>query len=199
MTKQHQEYTSSKYSMYDFIVVGAGLFGSTVAERLAANGNKVLIIDKRDHIGGNCFDKYDEDTGILFHKYGPHIFHANDDKVINYLHNFTSFTRYNHQVLTCYKNRLYQMPINLETINSFYNLNLRPFEVDCFLKKECKKENIETPNNFEEKAISSIGRPLYDAFFKEYTIKQWGVDPKNLPIEIFTRIPIRNNYHESYY
>lgn len=187
------------YDSYDFVVVGAGLYGSTISERLATAGKKVLLVEKRDHIGGNCYDEYDEETGILFHTYGPHIFHANDDDVIAYLQKFTAFTGYFHQVLTNFKDKIYQMPINLETINSFYNLNLRPFEMDNFLKKECEKEGISNPQNMEEKAISLIGRPLYEAFFREYTIKQWGVDPKELSESIINRIPIRNNYYESYY
>lgn len=188
-----------QYEKYEYIVAGAGLFGSTVAERLAAAGKNVLVVEKRDHVGGNCYDEYDEDTGILFHTYGPHIFHANDDEIIEYISRFTEFTRYYHQVLTTYKDRIYQMPINLETINSFYGVNLRPYEVKDFLKKECDKEGIVEPKNMEEKAISLIGRPLYEAFFREYTLKQWEVDPKELSEAIINRIPIRNNYNESYY
>ncbi|MBF9014420.1 MULTISPECIES: UDP-galactopyranose mutase [unclassified Oceanispirochaeta] len=183
----------------EYLIVGAGLFGIVLAEQLSKAGNKVIIIDKRPHIGGNCFDKYDKETNILYHVYGPHIFHIEDENILNYVKKFTNFNHYFHQVLTTYKDRIYQMPINLETINSFYGLNLKPFEVEAFLKKEIEKEQITTPKNMEEKVISLIGKQLYEAFFKDYTSKQWGKNPIDLPENIVSRIPIRNNYYESYY
>lgn len=184
---------------FDYLIVGAGLFGCVVAEQLAADGNHICIIESRNHIGGNCYDENDSETGILYHKYGPHIFHATDESVISYIKNFTDFTSYFHQVLTTHKNKVYQMPINLETINSFFNINLRPYEVKDFLYSEAQKENIGTPTNMEEMAISIIGRSLYEAFFKEYTLKQWEKDPKTLPASIIQRLPVRYNYSESYY
>jgi UDP-galactopyranose mutase len=185
---------------YDYILVGAGFYCSVIAERLANDLNKkVLVIDKRDHIGGNCHSQIDPETQIEFHTYGTHIFHTSNKEVWNYLSRFTQFNSYYHQVLTTFNGKVYQMPINLETINSFYNVNLKPFEVDEFLKKEIAKTKVENPQNFEEEAINTIGKPLYDAFIKGYTMKQWETDPKNLPSHIFKRLPFRKNYSESYF
>lgn len=187
------------FSGIDYIVVGAGLFGAVVAERLASQHKKVCVLEKRNHIGGNCYDEYDQETGVLVHTYGPHIFHSSNDNVLSYIQKFTSFNRYFHQVVAYYRGRIYQLPFNLETINSFYGKNLRPYELKAFLDQEIAKENIISPQNMEEKAISLIGRPLYAAFVREYTIKQWGRDPKELPASIIQRIPVRNNYNECYY
>ena len=185
---------------YDYLIVGAGLFGSVLAERIADTTNSpVLVIDKRQHIGGNCYSETDAETGIELHKYGTHIFHTSSRQVWNYITKFTEFNGYHHQVLTTYRNKVYQMPINLETINSFYNLNLRPYEAKEFLKKEIQKEKIHNPKNLEEKAISLIGRPLYEAFIKGYTVKHWGRDPKELPPDIIARLPVRFNYREDYF
>ena len=183
-----------------YLIVGAGFFGSVIAERIANDlGERVLVIDKRKHIGGNCYSEIDQETGIEYHKYGPHIFHTSNEKVWNYINRFTEFNNYKYHVLSSYKNKNYQLPINLETINSFYEINLKPYEVDDFLKKEIEKEKIINPTNFEEKAISTIGRPLYEAFIEGYTKKQWGRDPKTLPSSIFNRLPFRKNYCESYF
>jgi len=183
-----------------FLVVGAGIFGSVIAERIAGDlHKKVIVIDKRNHIGGNCYSEVEATTGIEYHKYGTHIFHTSFLEVWDYLNRFTEFNGYFHQVLTTYKGKVYQMPINLETINSFYNINLKPYEVDRFLQNEIEKEKIDQPVNFEEKAISLMGRPLYEAFMKGYTKKQWQADPKDLPASILTRLPFRKNYNESYY
>lgn len=183
-----------------FLVVGSGFFGSVIAERIANDlKERVLVIDKRSHIGGNCFSEDDKKTEIHYHKYGTHIFHTSNKIVWDYINRFTEFNGYFHQVLTTYKNKVYQMPINLETINSFYNLNLKPYEVDDFLEKEIAKEKIINPKNFEEKAISLIGRPLYEAFIKGYTKKQWQRNPVLLPEFILKRLPLRKNYNESYY
>jgi len=183
-----------------YLVVGAGFFGSVIAERIANDTDeRVVVIDKYTHIGGNCFSEVDAETGIEYHKYGTHIFHTSNKKVWEYINSFTSFNGYRHQVLSFYKNKVYQMPINLETINSFYGVNLRPYEVDSFLKSEVEKEKIEKPKNLEEKAISLIGRPLYEAFIKGYTEKQWEKDCKYLPASIIGRLPIRKNYDENYF
>ena len=186
-------------SRVDFLVVGAGFFGCTVAERLASSGRKVLVIDKRSHIGGNCFSEIDRDTGIECHKYGSHIFHTSDDEVWAYLNRFTGFNDYRHTVWTTFKDRVFSMPINLSTINAYYGLNLKPFEVEAFIEKERSKENVLHPANLEEKAVSLIGRPLYEAFIKGYTIKQWEKDPKGLPPDIITRLPVRHNYTNRYF
>ncbi|HLN20858.1 MAG TPA: UDP-galactopyranose mutase [Bacteroidales bacterium] len=183
-----------------YLIVGSGFFGSVLAERIAnVLKEKVLVIEKRDHVGGNCFSADDPETGIHYHLYGTHIFHTPNEKVWKYINNFTEFNSYYHQVLTVHRNKVYQMPVNLETINSFYNINLKPFEVDGFLRDEVKKEKITNPRNFEEKAISMMGRPLYEAFFKGYTLKQWQKDPREMPESVLKRLPFRNNYNESYY
>ncbi len=183
----------------DYLVVGSGLFGSVVAQNLASQGKQVLVVEKRYHIGGNCFSELDAETGIEYHKYGTHIFHTSNETVWNYIQKFTQFNDYHHQVLTLHKNKIYQLPINLETINSFYNINLKPYEVENFLKKELSKENYINPKNLEEQAISLIGRPLYEAFIKNYTSKQWGKGPTELPASIIRRLPIRYNYSETYF
>lgn len=187
-------------SQYDFIVVGAGFFGAVIAERIANDLNKkVLVVEKRNHIGGNCYSEIHQETGIEYHKYGTHIFHTSNKKVWDYINNFTSLNSYYHQVLTVYEDKVYQMPINLETINSFYNVNLKPFEVDEFLQKERDKEYYDNPENFEQQAINHVGRPIYEAFLKGYTIKQWGRDPKEISADVIKRLPFRKNYTESYF
>lgn len=183
------------------IVVGAGFFGSVIAERLARDaGEPVLVLDKREHIGGNCYSEIDLETGIEYHKYGTHIFHTGNKEVFDYIGRFTEFNGYRHQVLTTAKDRVYQMPINLETVNSFYGRNLKPFEVDAFLAEEIAKENLpEEPRNLEEMALSLVGRPLYEALIRGYTEKQWQRDPKELPAFILKRLPFRRDYSENYY
>ena len=186
--------------MVDFLVVGAGFFGSVIAQQIAEKLNKeVLIIDRRNHIGGNCFSIKDKNTGIEFHQYGTHIFHTSNEKVWRYINNFTKFNNYRHQVLTKYKNKTYQMPINLETINSFFNKDFSPEECKKFLKNQIKKTYIKKPINLEEKAISLIGTDLYNAFIRGYTTKHWGRSPKLLPTSIINRLPVRFNYNEDYF
>lgn len=185
---------------YKFIIVGSGFFGSVIAERIANDlGEKVLVVEKRGHIGGNCYSRTDPETGIHYHEYGTHIFHTSNERVWKYINRFTQFNSYVHQVLTTWRGKVYQMPINLETINSFYNVNLKPYEVADFLKREIEKENVGNPRNFEEKAISLIGRPLYEAFIRGYSKKQWQKDPREMPEFILNRLPFRTNYNESYY
>lgn len=183
----------------DFLVVGAGLFGSTVAECLASAGRNVVVLDKRQHIGGNCYSKVDPASGVECHEYGSHIFHTSNEEVWNYLNRFTTFNEYRHTVWTTYRGRVHSMPINLSTINSYYGVNLRPHEVEAFIRKEVEKEKIRNPSNLEEKAISLIGRPLYEAFIRGYTIKQWERDPRELPSEIITRLPVRHSYNNRYF
>ncbi len=185
---------------YKYIIVGSGFFGATIAERIANEMNeKVLVIEKRNHIGGNCHSQKDPETNIEYHTYGTHIFHTSNSTVWQYINRFTSFNSYRHQVLTVFQGKVYQMPINLETINSFYNINLKPYEVKDFLKTEIDKSGIKAQKNFEEMGISLIGEPLYKAFIHGYTKKQWGRDPKTLPAHIIQRLPFRRNYDESYY
>lgn len=186
-------------SKYRYVIVGSGFFGAVIAERIANILNEeVLVIEKRNHIGGNCFSETDQATGIEFHTYGSHIFHTSNKKVWDYINQFTAFNNYRHQVLACYKNKIYQLPVNLETINSFFNLSLKPYEVDDFLQSKVITYAQE-PQNFEEAALSLLGPELYEAFFKNYTTKQWHKDPKDLPAFIFSRLPFRKNYDENYF
>lgn len=183
-----------------FLIVGSGFFGSVLAERIANKLNEnVVIIEKRNHTGGNCYSLDDPETGIHYHLYGTHIFHTPHEHIWKYINQFTEFNNYFHQVLTTYRNKVYQMPVNLETINNFYNINLKPYEVEGFLRREINRENITEPRNFEEKAISLMGKPLYEAFIKGYTMKQWQKDPREMPESVLTRLPFRKNYNESYY
>jgi len=182
---------------YDYVIVGSGFYGAVLAERLHASGKSVLVIDRREHIGGNCYSYEYEDTNIIVHKYGTHIFHCSQKSTWDYINRFGEFNRYRHRVLTMHQNKVYCMPINLGTINSFYGINLRPSEVEAFI--DSKRPHIANPKNLEEKAISLIGVDLYDAFIKGYTKKQWGIDPKDLPAEIITRLPVRASFNDSYF
>lgn len=187
-------------SNYKYVLAGSGFLGAVIAERIANVLNSpVLVLEKRSHIGGNCYSETDPETGIEFHKYGTHIFHTSNEKVWKYINQFTSFNQYRHQVLTTHEGKVYQMPINLETINSFFSISLKPFEVEEFLKKQIEKENAGVVNNFEEKTISLIGRTLYEAFIKGYTLKQWNINPADLPESLIRRLPFRKNYDENYY
>jgi UDP-galactopyranose mutase len=184
---------------FPIVIVGSGFLGAVIAERIT-NELKlpVLVVEKRPHIGGNCFSTIDEQTGIEYHVYGTHIFHTSNANVWNYINQFTTFNSYRHQVLANVKGNIYQLPINLETINSFFNVQLKPFEVTEFLKTKIDPSII-TPQNFEEAALMTIGKDLYEAFFLGYSQKQWQIHPKELPASIFARLPFRTNYDESYY
>jgi UDP-galactopyranose mutase len=185
-------------SEYSFVIAGSGLLGAVMAERIASQLDQpVLVIEKRDHIGGNYYSATDTGTGIEYHRYGTHIFHTSNEKVWNYIRQFTTFNTYRHKVLSSYDNRIYQFPVNLATINQFYHLNLRPYEVEDFMTTI--RKDIPSPKNFEEQAIAQLGPDLYEAFFKHYTIKQWQVDPRDLPASIFNRLPFRTNYDDNYF
>ena len=189
-----------KNNIPDVLIIGSGFYGAVLAERIANVLNKrVLIIEKRNHIGGNSYSETDKKTNIEYHKYGTHIFHTSNEKVWKYINNFTEFNNYRHQVLTSHKNKVYQMPINLETINTFFKKNFNPSEAQSFVQKKTKKFKKYKFKNFEDKAISQIGKDLYKAFIKGYTQKQWGKNPKLLPESIFNRLPIRYSYNEDYY
>lgn len=183
---------------YSYVVVGSGLLGSVVAERIASQLNQpVLVIEKRDHIGGNCASTTDSATGIEYHRYGTHIFHTSNEKVWNYIRRFTTFNTYRHKVLSYHQGQVYPFPINLATINQFFRRNLKPYEVEDFLASV--RKNIPVPGNFEEQIIAQLGPELYEAFFRHYTVKQWQVDPRDLPAAIFHRLPIRSNYDDNYF
>ncbi len=184
----------------DVLIVGAGFFGAVIAERLAVDsGIKVCVIDKRPHIGGNCYSSVDDETGVECHHYGSHIFHTSNERCWNYLLNFTQFNAYRHVVHTKYRNQVYTMPINLGTINAFYGCNLTPSDAASFIRHEVERSDVKHPVNLEEKAISLIGRPLYDAFIKGYTLKQWETDPRELPADVITRLPMRFDYNTRYF
>jgi len=183
----------------DFLIIGCGLYGSVLAERITnILKKKVIILEKRDHIAGNIYSHEDPYTGIEYHKYGSHIFHTSHDIVWKYISQFTTFNSYRHQSLAKYKNKIYQLPINLETINSFFGKNFSPDQAKNHLNKITKKYKNEINYNFESKALSQIGKDLYEAFIKNYTKKQWGKDPIHLPGTIFNRLPLRFNYDETY-
>lgn len=183
-----------------YLIVGAGLWGSVMANRIASVLNQpVTVIDKRDHIGGNCHSALDDETGIECHRYGSHIFHTSLPQVWEYISRFSEFTSYQHKVFISCKGRVYTMPINLSTINAFYGKNFRPAEAAAFLKEEIARDAVAEPVNLEEKAVSLIGRPLYDAFIRGYTHKQWEHDPRELPASIISRLPFRTTYNANYF
>jgi UDP-galactopyranose mutase len=183
--------------MFDYLIVGAGFAGSVLAERLAAGSDKkVLICDKRPHIGGNAYDHYNE-AGILVHKYGPHIFHTNSREVFEYLSRFTEWRPYQHRVRASVDGQIVPMPINLDTINTLYGLNLTSFEVEEFFKKLA--EPVERIKTSEDVVVSKIGRELYEKFFRNYTRKQWGLDPSELDASVTARVPTRTNRDDRYF
>lgn len=182
------------------LIVGSGLFGSVIAERAASQLDiPVTVIDRRNHPGGNCWSEIDPETGVEYHKYGSHIFHTSNEEVWNYIRKFTEFNEYRHTVLTTYRNEVYTLPINLGTINQYYRKAMTPEEAKAFIQEEVSREGIVNPRNLEEKAISLIGRPLYEAFFRGYTKKQWEKDPKELSPDIITRLPVRYYYNSRYF
>lgn len=182
---------------FDYLVVGSGLYGSVMAERLRSAGKRVLVIEKRDHVGGNCATYIDPTTKVPIHQYGTHIFHTNSQRVWDYIRSFGDFNDYRHRVLTRHGGRDFQMPINLNTINQFFGLQLAPHQVEGFLQS--KRVSIPRPRNFEEKALSQIGPELYEAFIRGYTYKQWNHDPQDLPASTFNRLPIRSTADDNYF
>jgi UDP-galactopyranose mutase len=188
------------FSDVDLVVVGSGLFGLTVAERVASQlGKNVLIIEKRDHIGGNAWSERDTETGIEIHKYGSHLFHTSNKRVIEYVKQFTEFNSYVHKVFAIHRGQAFSMPINLATISQFFRKAFSPEEARILLDSQAAKEALSLPNNLEEKAISLIGRPLYEAFIRGYTSKQWQTDPTTLPPDIISRLPVRFSFDNRYF
>jgi UDP-galactopyranose mutase len=183
--------------MFDYLIVGAGFAGSVLAERLARGSNKkVLICDKRSHVGGNAYDHYNE-AGILVHKYGPHIFHTNSREVFEYLSRFTEWRSYQHRVRASVDGQTVPIPINLDTINTLYGLNLTSFEVEEFFQKVA--EPCEQIRTSEDVVVSRVGRELYEKFFRNYTRKQWGLDPSELDATVTSRVPTRTNRDDRYF
>ena len=185
---------------YDLIVVGSGFFGLTVAERTATQlGKRVLVIEKRNHLGGNAYSEPEPETGIEVHKYGAHLFHTSNKRVWDYVTQFTEFTDYQHRVFAMHDGTAYQFPMGLGLINQFFGKYYSPDEARELIKEQSAEMNAEDAQNLEEKAISLIGRPLYEAFIRDYTAKQWQTDPKNLPAGNITRLPVRYTFNNRYF
>jgi len=183
--------------MFDFLIVGAGFAGSVLAERLASQSDqRVLIVDRRNHIGGNAYDCYDDD-GILIHQYGPHIFHTNSSDVFHYLSQFTRWRPYQHRVLASVDGQLVPIPINLDTVNQLYGLSLTSNEVEAFLASVAEpRDQVRTS---EDVVVGRVGRDLYEKFFQNYSRKQWGLDPSELDASVTARVPVRTNRDARYF
>ncbi len=184
---------------FDLVVVGSGFFGLTIAERAAELGKKVIVIDRRPHIGGNAYSEFEPETGIEVHRYGAHLFHTSNKVVWEYVNRFTSFTSYEHRVYTQHKGEVYPMPINLGTINQFFRAAHSPSSAKALIAQQAGEVSTDNITNLEDKGISLIGRPLYEAFIRDYTEKQWQTSPRNLPPEIISRLPVRYNYDNRYF
>jgi UDP-galactopyranose mutase len=184
----------------DLVVVGSGFFGLTIAERCASDlGLRVLVVERRHHLGGNAYSEPEPDTGIEVHRYGAHLFHTSNARVWEYATKFTAFTGYQHRVFTAYKGRVYPMPINLGTICEYFGRMMSPDEARALIAEQSAEIAPGTAANLEQKAVSLIGRPLYEAFIRGYTYKQWQTDPAELPAEIITRLPVRYTFDNRYF
>lgn len=182
----------------NILIVGAGFSGAVIAREFAEVGHKVTVIDSRGHIAGNCHTYRDEQTNVMVHKYGPHIFHTNNKTVWEYINRFGTMMPYINRVKAITNGQVYSLPINLHTINQFFSKTLSPVQAQYFIEQQADK-TIENPQTFEEQALRFIGKPLYKAFFKYYTIKQWGTEPSNLPASILKRLPVRFSYDDNYF
>ena len=187
-------------SSYDLIVVGSGFFGLTVAERAATQlGKRVLVIERRHHLGGNAYSEAEPTTGIEVHKYGAHLFHTSNDRVWEYVNQFTDFTNYQHRVFALHNGQAYQFPMGLGLISQFFGRYYSPDEARKLIAEQAGEIDTADAKNLEEKAISLIGRPLYEAFIKHYTAKQWQTDPTELPAGNITRLPVRYTFDNRYF
>ncbi len=189
------------FTEYDLIVVGSGFFGLTIAERTASVlGKRVLVLERRHHIGGNAYSETEPETGIEVHRYGAHLFHTSNKRVWDYVNQFTKFTNYQHRVFTVYRSQAYSMPINLHTISQFFGRYMTPSEAKAVIAEQAREiTDSKAAISHEEKGISMVGRPLYDAFFRGYTAKQWQTDPRELPAAIFARLPVRFDFNNRYF
>jgi len=184
----------------DLLVVGSGFFGLTIAERCATELDlKVLILERRPHLGGNAYSEREPETGIEVHKYGAHLFHTSNERVWEYVNRFTSFTSYQHRVYANYQGQVYSFPMNLGLISQFFGKYFTPDEARALIADQASEIDTAEAKNLEEKAISLIGRPLYEAFVKGYTAKQWQTDPKELSPDIITRLPVRYTFDNRYF
>lgn len=185
--------------MQKYLIVGAGFSGAVLANELATKGDcEIEVIDERPHIGGNCYTERDEKTDVMVHIYGPHIFNTDRQDIWDYVNRFVEMVPFINRVKAVYNGAVYSMPVNLHTINQFFNKTLSPAEAKEFLASVADN-SIEEPQNFEEQAMKFIGKDLYKAFFYGYTKKQWGCEPTELPAAILKRIPVRFNYNDNYY
>jgi UDP-galactopyranose mutase len=188
------------FTGYDLIVVGSGFFGLTIAERAATQLDKrVLVLERRHHIGGNAYSEPEPETGIEIHRYGAHLFHTSNKRVWDYVNQFTDFTDYQHRVFAKHKDQVYSFPLNLGLINQFFGRSHSPDEAKELIAKQAAEIDTKNAQNVEEKAISLIGRPLYEAFVRGYTAKQWQTDPKELSANIITRLPVRYTFNNRYF
>ena len=184
----------------DLVIVGSGFFGLTIAERCARDlGLRVLILERRPHIGGNAYSEKEPETGIEIHRYGAHLFHTSNARVWEYANRFTDFTSYQHRVFSVYKGRVYPLPINLATICEYFGAVMSPDEARALIAEQAAEVPPGAAANLEQKAISLVGRPLYEAFFRGYTFKQWQTDPADLPAEVITRLPVRYTFNNRYF
>ena len=181
------------------VIVGAGFYGAVMAERFASAGRRVLVLDKRPHVGGNSWSRPDPDTGVEEHVYGPHIFHTSDETVWEYANRFTTFNGYRHTVWARRRGKIYPLPFGLAAINLLLGRSMGPAEARAWVAEEVARAGISEPRNLEEKALSLVGRTLYDAFVKEYTEKHWGRPATELPAYIITRLPLRWTFDTNYY
>ena len=185
---------------YDLIVVGSGFFGLTVAEQAASElGKRVLVVEKRSHIGGNAYSENEPETGIEVHKYGAHLFHTSNERVWEYVNRFTDFTDYQHRVFAMHDGSAYQFPMGLGLINQFFGRYYSPEEAKKLIEEQREGLDPAAATNLEERGIALIGKPLYDAFVKHYTAKQWQTDPTDLPPEIISRLPVRYTFNNRYF
>ncbi len=185
--------------MGSYLMVGAGLSGAVIGRQLAEAGHDVTVVDGRAHVGGNCHTERDAETGVMVHVYGPHIFHTDDAEVWDYVNGFARFLPYKNRVKAVTGGAVYSLPVNLHTINQFFGKTLRPDEARAFIAEEQADTGILDPRTFEEQALRFVGRDLYEAFFKGYTMKQWGCHPSELPASILKRLPVRFNYDDNYF
>jgi UDP-galactopyranose mutase len=181
-----------------FGLVGAGFSCSVIANKLALAGHKVVVFESRNHIAGNCYNERDDDTGVLLHTYGPHIFHTDDEEVWKFVNQLTEFKPYVNRVKITSQGAVYSLPINLHTINQFFGKTYSPSEAKAFIES-LADSTIKDPKSFEEQAMRFIGEDFYEAFFKGYTLKQWGIHPNQLPASILKRLPVRFNYDDNYF
>lgn len=183
--------------MTRILVVGAGFSGAVLARALAEAGSSCLVVDERDHVAGNCHTAPDPETGIVVHRYGPHIFHTDDDEIWQFVRRFGEWVDYRHSVFATVKDRVFSLPVNLLTLNQFHGVAMSPEEAKAFIAAKCVANP--APANFHEQALALVGEELYEAFFHHYTVKQWGHEATQLPASIFRRLPLRFSYDNNYF